>query len=405
MTREAKTLLNKINKVRDEAMELVKAGNVEEAQAKKGELDKLQAQFDLMNELDEGNESGIEAGAGQEVDPVPTNEPKGFKKTEIVSAFVHSVCSRLTKGRISLTARDEEVMKVMNEMKEGIGADGGLIVPQDIQTDIKELRRTQDDLEMLVNVETVNTKSGSRVIEKEADTTPFAAVDESGEFVEDTTPQFVDVKYEVKKYGGILKVTYELLKDTAQNVMNYLNNYIAKKSRATRNFHILKTLAEMTKDNIVAVTTLDGFKDIFNVTLDPAIAATSVIVTNQSGFNYLDKLKDSDGNYILQKDPTSPTTKLLFGTYKIVPVSNKVLAMNGTKAPFYCGDLKEAITLFDREKITIDINENVYWTNDKTGIKIRDRFDIKAIDAEAVVKAEIDTAGSIAEPAAAKAAK
>lgn len=156
----------------------------------------------------------------------------------------------------------------------------------------------------------------------------------------------------------------------------------------------------MTKDNIVAVTNLDGFKDVFNVTLDPAIAATSIIITNQSGFNYLDKLKDSEGNYILQKDPTSATTKLLFGTYKIVPMSNKVLAMNGTKAPFYCGDTKEAITLFDREKITIDINENVYWINDKTGIKIRDRFDVKAIDAEAVVKVEIDTAASIAEPAA-----
>ena len=403
MKREAKALLNKINKTRDEAMALVKDGDIEAATEKKAELEKLQAQFDLMNELDAEDEKEIEAGAGKEVDPVPTNEPKSFKKTEVVSAFVHSFCSRLTKGKISLTARDEEVMKMMNEMKEGVGADGGLIVPQDIQTDIKELRRTSDDLEMLVNVETVSTKTGSRVIEKEADTTPFAAVDESGEFIEQATPQFVDVKYDIKKYGGILKVTFELLKDTAQNVMNYLNNYIAKKSRATRNFHILSTLAEMTKDSIVAVTNLDGFKDVFNETLDPAIAATSVIVTNQSGFNYLDKLKDSDGNYILQKDPTSPTTKLLFGTYKIVPVSNKVLAMNGTKAPFYCGDLKEAITLFDREKITIDINENVYWVNDKTGIKIRDRFDIKAIDAEAVVKVEIDTAASIA-PVALKAA-
>ena len=32
--------------------------------------------------------------------------------------------------------------------------------------------------------------------------------------------------------------------------------------------------------------------------LDPAIAVSSIVLTNQDGFNYMDKLKDKDGKYI-----------------------------------------------------------------------------------------------------------
>lgn len=58
-------------------------------------------------------------------------------------------------------------------MSEGSDEDGGLTVPKDIRTQIKELRRSEDALENLVNVEHVNTKSGTRVIERAADQTPL----------------------------------------------------------------------------------------------------------------------------------------------------------------------------------------------------------------------------------------
>ena len=98
-------------------------------------------------------------------------------------------------------------------------------------------------------------------------------------------------------------------------------------SKATRNAMILKVLNEMTKGKEVTVENLDSLKDIFNEQLDPAIADNAVVITNQSGFNYLDKLKDKDGNYILQKDPTQQTKgKMLFGEYPIIKLSKKTLA-------------------------------------------------------------------------------
>ena len=55
------------------------------------------------------------------------------------------------------------------------------------------------------------------------------------------------------------------------------------------------------------------------------------------------------------------------------------------------GDLKEAITLFDRNVITIDMNDKAagLWEKDMTGIKVRDRFDVQPVDDGAIIKGNI----------------
>ena len=58
--------------------------------------------------------------------------------------------------------------------------------------------------------------------------------------------------------------------------------------------------------------------------------------------------------------------------------------------PIVCGDLKEAITIFDRETLTIDISSTAgkLWETDQTGIKVRERLDIQSVDEEAIIMAE-----------------
>lgn len=81
----------------------------------------------------------------------------------------------------------------------------------------------------------------------------------------------------------------------------------------------------------------------------------------------------------------------------------------GYKVPIVCGDLKEAITIFDRETLTIDISSSAgkLWETDQTGIKVRERLDIKAIDEEAIVMAEhtIKTTTDVQQTAAQSAAE
>nr|DAU90535.1 MAG TPA: major capsid protein [Caudoviricetes sp.] len=391
MSKEMRELLNKINAKKTEIKALVADGKIEDAASAKEELKDLQKSFDILADLDDDDAQNAQQQAQQGTAQTAAGEKNGLAKQ--VKAFTNAIKAAWKKTDIS-----PEDKEILNAMSEGSDEDGGLTVPKDIKTKIKELRRSEDALETLVNVEHVTTNSGSRVIEREADQTPFDNVDEAAEFPDVSTPQFENVDYKIKKKGGILKVTQELLSDTAENIMNYLKKWIAKKAKATRNFMIIAKIKEICKGLEVIVTGLDNLKDIFNVMLDPAIALGAVVVTNQSGFNFLDKLKDEKGNYILQKDPTQATKKLLFGEYPVIKLSNKTLQNIDGKAPIICGDLKEAITIFDRETLTIDISNLAagMWERDQTGIKVRERLDIQTVDADAVVMglATVSTTGT-----------
>lgn len=389
-------LLNKINKKKQEVKDLVAADKLEEAQEAKNELKKLQNKFNIMEDLDDEEEEEIEEkiknGKGKKVTDTA-------KKVSV--AFVNAIKAGIKREPVS--TEDKEIL---DSMSEGSKADGGLIVPQDIRTEVKELRRSEDALETYVNVEPVTTESGSRVIEKDAENTPFDNVEEGAEFPEESTPQFENIEYKVKKKGGILKVTEELIQDAAENVLARLKKWIAKKSKATRNFLIIKKIKEITKGKEKVIAGLDTLKDILNEELDPAIALNAKVFTNQKGFNWLDKLKDSNGRYILQPDPTQPTKKLLFGVYEVVKLSNRTLkniAYSGKDAiPVIIGDLKEAITIFDRELMTIDISNLAgdLWNKDQTGIKVRERLDVQSVDAEAVIMGVIplETSEMVEEP-------
>lgn len=382
-------LAAKINEKKTEIRNLVVADKLAEATEAEKELKDLQKKYDMLDALDKEDleEVKAQAAAGKAGD--------FGKKNKIVNAFVNVIRAGIRKEPVS-----KEDMEILDAMREGSGEDGGLTVPADISTQIRELRRSEDALENEVTVENTSNIKGSRVYEVNADSVPFDTVDEESVFPDVDTPVLKKIEYAVKKFGGILKVTYELLKDSDTNIIAFLTNWAAKKCRATRNNLILKKLDEMTSGFEVEVTDVDGLKNIFNVGLDPAIATGSKIITNQSGFNWLDKLKDKDGNYILQKDPTQPTRRLLFGSYPVRVVSNRTIKNSAGKVPLYCGNLKEALVLFDRENMTIDISAEAgdLWKKDQTGIKVRERLDCQIIDDCAVVKAEIP-ATAISEPA------
>lgn len=383
MNKEIKKLAREIKNKQEEIKQLASEGNIEESKLAKEELIKMQAKFEVLFDLDDDYS---EAERNNALNKGKILNGKEDSK-EVENSFINAIKAGLLKQQVS-----EKDMRILsNSMKEGTDADGGLTVPKDIQTSIKELRRSQDALENYVNVEKVSTLSGSRVIEKYAEHTPFDNVEEESEFPDVSTPQFENIPYKIKKKGGILKVTRELLQDTAENILSYLRRWIAKKSKATRNALIINKIDEMTNGKEVAITGVDDIKKIFNVNLDPDIASGSIIITNQDGFNWLDTQKDATGNYILQSDPTQRTKELLFGKYPIVKMSNKTLKTTSKKVPFICGDLKEAITLFDRENMTIEISTEAgdLWKKDQTGIKVRERLDIQAVDSEAVVKGQI----------------
>lgn len=292
---------------------------------------------------------------------------------------------------------DPAIMATLTSNTDESGNAIGLTIPVDVQTTIHTLVRQFDSLQEYVNVEKVTTTSGSRVYEKWSDITPLTALDtEDGEIPANDDPALYLIKYLIKRYAGISTVTNSLLKDTAENILAWLSKWIAKKVVVTRNTKILAAIDGIKAAQKKDVKDVDGIKDIVNVQLDPAIEATSMFITNQDGFNVLDKVKRADGSYLLQKDVTSATGYTFLGK-PIKKIASRFLPNKGTQAapkyPLYIGDLKEAVTLYDRENmslLTTNIGGGAFET-DTTKVRVIDRFDVQLVDDEAVVLATFTT--------------
>lgn len=240
-----------------------------------------------------------------------------------------------------------------NQMSEGSKEDGGYTVPEDIDTQIREFRESKDSLETLVTVEPVQTLSGARTYKTRKQQTGFTKVNEGAAIGAKETPQFSRITYTVEKYAGYFPVTNELLEDTDANLVGTLIRWIGDESRITRNKLILKVLKTIGSE--VDLSSPDELKKALNVTLDPAFRPFARIVTNQDGFQYLDTMKDTDSRYLLQPDVTNPTQYRLFG-FPVTVISNADMpsdTTSGVKAPVYVGDLKSAVTLFDRKRLAI----------------------------------------------------
>ena len=385
MNKKLRALLDSINAKKQEVQDLAEAGKLTEAQTAKDELQQLQQKSDLLADVMDTKQASAGTEPHQVIDQQEVT-PK--QRRAALAAYLKANFKALkNKGTVPQDYLSEQQKQILNVMSEGSDEDGGLTVPHDLQTEIKELKRGHIALEDHVNIETTAVNEGTRVIEVDAEYTPWPEIDEAAEFDEVGTPKMRSIKYKIKKRGGIIKLTFDLLRDTAENIMSFLTEYCAKKSIATRNAAILAAFDAAVGENTVTIADVDGLKDVFNVTLDPEIARGAEVITNQDGFNFLDRLKDKNGDYILQPDPMKKTGKLLFGTYPITPLSNKTLKTDASKgAPIYMGDGHEAVTLFDREKMTIEANPNVYWTSDTMGCKVRDRFDVQVVDSAAMAK-------------------
>lgn len=380
MNEKERELRQKMAAKNEEIRGLMNEGKLDDAEQATEELRRLKRELQVEITLGENS-----------VDTVPPEARQHQNHDNDID--VNQIMARALRGN-QLSKEENEVLVRASTLNEGTGKDGGFIVPKDVQTAINELKRTLNPLDELVRIEKVATMSGERTYEKLSTMTAFPNVAELANIANLETPEFNRVEYKVQKYAGILPISSELLADTDQNLLNYLYRWLAKKDTITRNTEIAKLINTLTKKPI---TGIDGLKDVLNVDLDPAIALTSILLTNQDGYNYLDKLKDTQGHYLLQPNPLNPTEKMLSG--KVVKVvSNKVLPTDTSgsskNAPVIIGDLTEAITLFDREAITLlgtNIGGNAFVTD---GYNIRGtlRFDTKIVDNEAAVFGQLKLA-------------
>lgn len=141
-------------------------------------------------------------------------------------------------------------------MTEGVAEDGGYTVPQTYQNTVLEKLNTLSRTRSISNV--LSTTS-TRNVPVEGDAPEFDWVDETGTYGE-TKSTFGNKQINAHKLGGIIKVSDELLNDTAISFEVYMANQIAK---------------GIDKKESIALCTGDGIKK-------PIGYATGLVATSET---------------------------------------------------------------------------------------------------------------------------
>jgi HK97 family phage major capsid protein len=272
-------------------------------------------------------------------------------------------------------------MDVKNTLQSGVDADGGHLVPVVDDTSVIKLREANDALQNIVRVVKITKPEGKKTVQKRhGNGTNFAQVDEAAGIPTGGTPKFYKMAYNAKKYAAIYDITDEEFSDADENVISIMNEWIGNDSRCNRNNLILGALDLLPK---TAITGLDDIKTVLNKTLRKASLRFSTVITNQSGYNWLDQLKDADGKPLLQPDPKDADRYLLKG--KKVDVYDDEILPNYNDgvndfAPVVIGDM-DNVVLFDREDVSVKITDvgGDAFATDKILMRAIEREDVQLL--------------------------
>lgn len=378
MNKKLLELLDSINEKKALVKNLVDAGNLADAKTVKDELKALQEKFDLLKDVYDDK-------------PQPAQlKPLTTPENDAVAQFANSA-----RGGFRNTA---------GYLQEGSDPDGGYTVPEDIQTKINYYRDAKFSLSQLVTVEPTRYESGSKNYLDKASANGFEEVGEGGALKQVKNPTFSRVSYKIKKYGGFMPVTNELLADSDARITDVISSWLGDESRVTRNKKIISALTTAKESTYKVIKTLDDIASIVNIDLGSVYSRTSCIITNDYGKQEISTWKDANGRSLLQPVINEPTElQLAFGSViipvKVIPTTDfpNVVDTEKTYAPVIIGDLQEAVVLYDRQKVTIKGSDTASVTgfnafeNDQYLFRAIERFDTQIKDKNAYVLAHFAT--------------
>lgn len=272
----------------------------------------------------------------------------------------------MKKNRNKQTNEIAETRELLNEYirskgqkREGLTTvDGGALIPKEVLEPQKTKVRSVD-LSKLVRVVPVTTGSGEyAVISKSKNKMKKTSELEKNPDLAKTPIN--KVNWTVDTYRGELSVSKEMIDDANYNIMGLVEEDAVNQEVNTKNFEIASILKSATAVN---ASGFDGLKDVINKKI-PSVYDVSIVATD-SMFSALDKVKDKEGRYMLQPDPTSPTG-YKFKNKIIYTVPDDLLgAENDMKA--FIGDVYEFVALFDREQTTVKWTPNEIY-GEKLGL-------------------------------------
>jgi len=361
---ELEKSINELNKRSElEASKLEQAGNDDEVSAVEKNLEEIQKELDKKEAEKEQLEKEIEDLENQVKElnrKAPTfpskEEQRGGQKLEQRDAIAKYIRTGQTRDIVGLKTTD---------------SGSAALIPTEV---LKPhfVNKTRNPLLDLVKRVQVNSGGGKYPVIKKTEN-KMKSTDELKDNPELAKPNITEVDYSIKTYRGYIPVSQEMIDDADYDIMAIVEEEVFNQGENTE----LSLIADVLKTATVAdAAGFDGIKDIYNKKLKPIYKAS--IVVTQSMFAALDKVKDKNGNYMLQPDVTSPTG-YSFGGKTIYTVEDTVFGSE-RDMKFFIGDISEFVGLFDRSQVSVKwINNDIY--GQLLGLFIR--LDVKKVDEDA----------------------
>lgn len=282
--------------------------------------------------------------------------------------------------------------EISNALKIGSDPDGGYLVPDEFERTLIEALEEQNIFRQLATV--IRTASGERQIPVAATKGTASWVEEEA-LIPESNDTFGQITLGAYKLATMIKISTELLNDSAFNMEAYIAKEFARRIgvkeeeaffvgdgskkptgilAATGGAPVAKTTASAT------AITFDEVLDLFYALKTPYRTKAS-FVTNDSTMKMLRKLKDSTGQYLWQPSVKDGTPDMIVG--RPIHTSGFVPAVAaGTKALMF-GDYSY-YWIADRQSRTFQRLNELFATTGQVGFIATQRVDGKLILPEAV---------------------
>jgi len=280
------------------------------------------------------------------------------------------------------------INEAMAAMTEGVDADGGFTVPVQYQNTVIQKLNALSATRAISSVMSTSTTTN---IPTEGDAPTFAWIDEEGAYGE-TKSTFGNVTLNAWKLGGIIKVSRELLADTAINFEAYMAGQIAKGIdkaespafavgdgvKKPTGYVTSAIVGASSTTAAVAAVTSDEIIDMF-YDLPEQYRKNATWRMTDGTLKAIDKLKDGNGNYLVTtfSDGTMPKIK-----GRPVVVDNSMPELGTGNKFIVLGDFS-FYQIADRGAMTIQRLNELYAGTGMVGFQVTVRLDAKTTIQEA----------------------
>lgn len=328
------------------------------------EIDRLQREEALEEAMSKPINTPIKEKTGQEVETKTGRARKEYKEG-------------------MLQALRTNFKQVSNVLQEGVDADGGYLVPEEYD---QRLIQVLEEENIVRNLATVITTAGNHKINI-AGSSPAAAWIDKGAELQFGNATFKQMLLDAHKLHVAIKVTEELLYDSAFNLETYITEQFGKalanaeedaflngdgNNKPTGIFH--DTNGGTYLDKVTAIKA----DDVINLVhaLKRPYRKNAVFITNDKTIAQIRKFKDSNGAYIWQPSyqQGEPDTLLGYPIYTSAYAPENAIAF---------GDFSY-YNIGDRGARSFKALTELFAGNGMIGYVAKERVDGKLIVKEAV---------------------